>query len=235
MNWLKLNCQSSKNNCISSIEWSILFSFALWSLWLHQNSIAFERAHSHLDLKAETLAKATEFFYIGINGKQIWTKQKIQVRWLCPLPNWFKLNIDGSSLDNPGLAGGGGLIRNEKGEWVKGFARAIETTTSVAAELWALRDGIRLCIALKLPTMVIELDSKLVVDLLKKVELWVKLLLKYRIFRCEKERKVTHSKKEKEKEKILLSYEIQDCKPCNRREKIISYSLIYGNLKSRSK
>jgi len=77
VNWLKLNCQSSKNSCISSIEWSILFSFALWSLWLHRNSIAFERAHSHLDLKAETLAKATEFFYIGINGKQIRTKQKI--------------------------------------------------------------------------------------------------------------------------------------------------------------
>lgn len=138
-------------------------------------------------------------------------------------------------MGNLGLVGGGGLIRNKKGKWVKGFARAIGSTTSVAAELWTLKDGIRLCIALKLPTVVIELDSKLVVDLLKKVELWVKLLLKYRIFRCEKERKVTHSKKEKEKEKILLSYEIQDCKPCNRREKIISYSLIYGNLKSRSK
>ena len=69
---------------------------------------------------------------------------------------------------NPGLAGGGGLIRNDKGEWVKGFAHAIRTTTSVAAELWALRDGIRLCIALKLTAVVIELDSKLVVDLLKK-------------------------------------------------------------------
>ena len=69
---------------------------------------------------------------------------------------------------NPSLAGGGGLIRNDKGEWVKGFAHAIRTTTSVAAELWAPRDGIRLCIALKLTAVVIELDSKLVVDLLKK-------------------------------------------------------------------
>ena len=78
------------------------------------------------------------------------------------------MNIDGSSLGNPGLAGGGGLIRNDKGEWVKGFARAIGSTTSVAAELWALRDGIRLCITLKLPAVEIELDSKLVVDLMKK-------------------------------------------------------------------
>nr|POF11678.1 putative ribonuclease h protein [Quercus suber] len=75
---------------------------------------------------------------------------------------------DGSSLGNPGLAGSEGLIRNEKGDWVKGFAFAIGTTTSVAAELWALRDGIRLCIALKLQAVVIELDSKIVIDLLKK-------------------------------------------------------------------
>ena len=86
-----------------------------------------------------------------------------------PLPTyWFKLNTNGSSLGNPGLADGGGLIRNEKGEWVKGYARAIGNTTSAAAELWALRDGIRLCIALKLQAVVIKLDSKLMVELIKK-------------------------------------------------------------------
>ncbi|KAK9993202.1 hypothetical protein SO802_022905 [Lithocarpus litseifolius] len=126
------------------------------------------KSHTHLNLKAASLARATEFLYLGINRKQIRTKHIIQVRWHYPPPNWFKLNTDGSSLGNLGLAGGGGLIRSEKGEWVKGFARAIGNTTSVAAELWALRDGIRLCIALKLPAVVIELDSKLVVDLLKK-------------------------------------------------------------------
>ena len=38
----------------------------------------------------------------------------------------------------------------------------------VAPLEWALRDGIRLCISLKLPAVVFELDAKLVVDLLKK-------------------------------------------------------------------
>nr|POE90296.1 putative ribonuclease h protein [Quercus suber] len=75
--------------------------------------------------------------------------------------------VDGSRC-NPGLARGGGLIRDDTGKWVKGYTRAIGSTTSVAAELWALRDGIRLCIALKLQAVVFELDAKLVVDLLKK-------------------------------------------------------------------
>ena len=60
------------------------------------------------------------------------------------------------------------MICNANGEWVKGIARAIGVTTSSAVELWALRDRIRLCIALKIPAVIIELDAKLVVDLLQK-------------------------------------------------------------------
>lgn len=89
------------------------------------------------------------------------------MRWLNPPSNWFKLKSDGSLRGNPSLAGGGGLIRNERGEWVKGYAQAIGTMTSVAVELWVLRDGIRLCIALKIPAMEIELDAKVVIDLVR--------------------------------------------------------------------
>ena len=71
-------------------------------------------------------------------------------------------------MGNPGLAGGGGLIRDANGSWVSGYARAIGCTTNMAAELWALRDGINLCISLNLQAVVIELDAKLVVDLLSK-------------------------------------------------------------------
>ena len=60
------------------------------------------------------------------------------------------------------------MIRNANGEWVRGFARAIGTTTSAVAKLWDLCDRIRLCIALKCPTVIIELDAKLVVNLLHK-------------------------------------------------------------------
>lgn len=71
-------------------------------------------------------------------------------------------------MGNPGRASGGGLIRDDKGVWIKGYARNIDHTTNATAELWALRDGLRLCSALKLPTMIIELDAKIIVDLLQK-------------------------------------------------------------------
>ena len=63
-------------------------------------------------------------------------------------------------MGNPGRASGGGIIQNSHGEWVSGYARAIGYTTSVTAELWALRDRIKLCIDLCLPNVLIELDAK---------------------------------------------------------------------------
>ena len=38
----------------------------------------------------------------------------------------------------------------------------------MAVELWALRDRINLCIELSLTNVLIELDAKIVVDMLKK-------------------------------------------------------------------
>ena len=50
---------------------------------------------------------------------------------------------------------------------MSGYARATGHSTSVIAELWVLRDGIKLCIDLSLTNVIIELDAKLVVDLLQ--------------------------------------------------------------------
>ena len=56
------------------------------------------------------MAKATEFAFVGVNGKRTRSKMIIKVGWVPPPINWFKLNSDGSSLSNPSLAGVGGLI-----------------------------------------------------------------------------------------------------------------------------
>ena len=75
-------------------------------------------------------------------------KVAIQVWWNKPADGWFKLNSDGASFGNPGKAGGGGIIRNSHGHWVKGYSRSIGYTTSIIAEWWTLRDGFTLAIQL---------------------------------------------------------------------------------------
>ena len=168
--WLRLNCCKMDTYSSSGIRWGILFSFGVWILWLHRNRVLFRNERVQDNLKPSVLAKVVEFAYIGINEKLNTTHRSIQVRWTKPPLSWHKLNLDGSSIGNSGRAGGGGLIRDDKGVWVKGYARNIGHTTSVAAELWALRDGLRLCSALKIPDVIIELDAKLIVDLLQKEE-----------------------------------------------------------------
>ena len=75
--------------------------------------------------------------------------------------------MDGASCGNPGKAGGGGVIRNYHGGWVRGFSRSIGHTTSVMAEWWALRDGLNLAIHLGINQLEVELDTKVIVELLK--------------------------------------------------------------------
>ena len=167
LDWLRFNSQCTRKCGVSEVDWGIIFPMAVRSLWLRRNNIVFGRTGQSSDLQDQSLARAAEVAYLGLSEKQSSGRTRIQVKWLPPPLNWFKLNSDGSSMGNPGLAGGGGIIRDSVGRWVKGYARAIGVTTSVAAELWALRDGIRLCISLNLPAMEIELDAKVVADFMR--------------------------------------------------------------------
>ena len=76
------------------------------------------------------------------------------------------MNIDGASCGNPGRAGGGGVLQDSAGEWVKGFAKNIWSTTSIIDEFWALRDGLQMTILLDVQNLEVELDAKVVLDLI---------------------------------------------------------------------
>ena len=67
-------------------------------------------------------------------------------------------------MGNPRRVSSGGLIRDSRGRWIKGFTRNIVISSSVEAELWALRDGLSLCISLNLMALEIEVDAKVVLE-----------------------------------------------------------------------
>ena len=80
---------------------------------------------------------------------------------------WKKLNTDGSIFGSFGQAGCGGVVRDEHGNWIVGFTRHIGTTNCFVAELWGLSDGLSLCLSLNIPCLVVEVDAKAVVDVLR--------------------------------------------------------------------
>ena len=92
----------------------------------------------------------------------------VEVSWIKPPDNWVKLNSNGASLRNSGKAGGGCVIKDHRGAWVKGCVRSIGQASSCAVELWALRDGLNLCISMFCPNVIVELDALLIVNMLSR-------------------------------------------------------------------
>ena len=134
VNWLRSNCNSNACSHLG-IFWDVMFPFGVWSIWLHRNKVVFGGNNPPKLNSYEVITKAAEFAFSGVNGKNVRVKTTVQVRWTSPPVQWVKLNSDGSSMGNPGRAGGGGIIRNAEGKWIKGYARSIGNTTSIAAEL----------------------------------------------------------------------------------------------------
>ena len=90
-----------------------------------------------------------------------------KINWEKPNMDWVKLNTDGSVDVASGTAEGGGLIRDDQGNWIMGFTRKIGKANNFLVETWALRDGLLLCNQLNLNAVMVELDAKALVDALK--------------------------------------------------------------------
>jgi hypothetical protein len=56
----------------------------------------------------------------GLPHQHVATSTKL-VRWNSLGGTGMILNVDGSSIGNPGVSGYGGLIRNSGGAWVHGY------------------------------------------------------------------------------------------------------------------
>ena len=78
----------------------------------------------------------------------------------------MKLNTNGLAMRNLERVGGGGLIRDHDGVWLKGFARGLGYTNSALAKLWALRDGLLLAKEMGIQQLIIKLDALSVVILM---------------------------------------------------------------------
>ena len=164
--WLFTNFSSSTLHT-NSIPWQTVFAFGIWTLWLHKNQIIFKAGSVLPDLAVCAISHASEFFYLMDVKTNAKNRIPISVQWVPPLVNWAKLNTDGSVLGDPGLARGGGVLRDSLGNWIGGFSRSIGITSCVQAELRALKDGLLLALDLEISKLEIEMDSYVAVESLK--------------------------------------------------------------------
>ena len=122
---MSLNGKLSKSIIDGLPPWKLLYSFAIWHIWKSRNNYVFNGKPANPRLAIEITNQAMEFMYCYSSSKAPNGRASKLVRWEKPPSGWTKLNMNGASLGNPGVAGCGGIMRDERGNWVVGFARRI--------------------------------------------------------------------------------------------------------------
>lgn len=80
------------------------------------------------------------------------------VLWESPPEGFVKLNVDGSSLGNPGPSGAGGVFRDSGGNVLRGFSYFLGSRTNMEAEASALLEGMLLSTGYH--SLQVEMDSQ---------------------------------------------------------------------------
>ncbi|MQM15042.1 hypothetical protein Taro_047980 [Colocasia esculenta] len=152
----------------------------LWEIWKARCSQRFEgknysirrithniRFMIHMSLDATTFKVSPQDQHMKIlNSIGFFPKVRDisfkLIRWIPPIRGMV-LNVDGASKGNPGSCGGGGCIRDSKGNLLLAFAHSYGYGSSLVAETRALCDGIRLAIEYGFTLLEIRSDSAILV------------------------------------------------------------------------
>jgi ribonuclease HI len=120
-----------------------LFMAAVWWLWRARNALCLDSELVPLfSLKMRIVEYALLLKNCHSNQRE--TLIPKLVRWNALGGTNMILNVDGSSIGNPGISGFGGLIRNADGAWVHGFYGNLGVTNILHAELMAIYKGLLL-------------------------------------------------------------------------------------------
>lgn len=164
--WLEFNIQRSSMGAIPW-NWAFLFACMIHMIWIDRNHYVFSGKSTFPDLflpKVLGQVAAMEAHLLRPAPSFIEASIEVPVRWNPPSSGTYKLNTDGSH--HKGMAACGGLIRNEQGRFIKGFYSNLGTASSVHAELWGITLGLCLAKDLGISSLIVELDSKVVVNMI---------------------------------------------------------------------
>ncbi|MCI09825.1 putative non-LTR retroelement reverse transcriptase, partial [Trifolium medium] len=97
-----------------------------------------------------------------INSQRVLTN----IGWQPPSGDYVKLNTDGACKDN-NIAGCGGIIRGNQGEWLGGFSKGVGVCSAFVAELWGVLEGLSYARRMRFTHVELNIDSITLVQVIK--------------------------------------------------------------------
>ncbi|XP_028773622.1 uncharacterized protein LOC114730681 [Neltuma alba] len=166
--WLRwnLNCRNHNEK-----EWGSLFAVVCWWLWRRRNLIIFEGK----ELRNEAIianSKAILSSMHEIQGHLRGTpiegvkRSNGEERWRPPDNNWIKVNVDGAYSPDRNISACGGLLRNMRGEFLRGFIFHIGQGDALTAELQACLHGLKVAWDEGYRNVILESDATSAIELL---------------------------------------------------------------------
>lgn len=151
-------------------HWPTFFGLAINEVWRDRNSLVFNNlshlgrhlyfqvaAHMNFIMQQQNLVR-------NANGSK---SKTIEVAWQAPPDGCVMVNVDGSFISNYGSSACGGLATDSMGSVIKGFFYKVGACNAAWAELWGLLKGIELARDLALNWVIFEMDSKVIVDMVR--------------------------------------------------------------------
>ncbi|CAA7037229.1 unnamed protein product [Microthlaspi erraticum] len=143
LNWLHDNI--GNNTDMGGHTWSTLFAISTWWGWKWRCWNVFGNSGKCKDRVKFLKNLATEVFSAHVKLRQqtsTCVREERHIAWTKPENGWWKMNTDGASRGNPGLAAAGGILRDDRGAWVCGFGLNIGVCSAPLAELWGVYYGL---------------------------------------------------------------------------------------------
>ncbi|CAA7018347.1 unnamed protein product [Microthlaspi erraticum] len=167
LNWIFDNLSAEAGTGLGL--WPTLFAVAVWWVWKWRCGNVFGENKLWRD-RVKFVKDYAKEVYQGMRlckDRNTRVSEERLIAWLPPMVSWMKLNTDGASHGNPGLATAGGVLRNGEGHWCGGFALNIGRCTAPMAELWGVYYGLCFAWEQRITRLEVEVDSLMVVGFLK--------------------------------------------------------------------
>ncbi|KAF7814031.1 cytochrome P450 71A1-like [Senna tora] len=145
----------------------VKFLCIIYGSWKHRNTCVIDGGSpNYIKLHKEIELDIDMAWQVFSDSANISSCDSRCVSWSKPKQGMIKLNTDGSSFGNPGMAGYGGIFRNEDGGWLCGYSGFIGIRTSMFAELTAIKHGLNLAINKGFLKLEVDSDCQEAVNLI---------------------------------------------------------------------